>query len=171
MVEEGFVKRLKALRKSLNLTQKQFADIAGLSQGNISDIELGKRGFSQEAIISIYRYASDKNISVEWLLTGEGEMKKSTSEQEYESVILQPGQSELIGYYDQLSPFEQGRLVEYARSRITLMEEIAARNFTSTNDERHKPRKVRLSKKADGGASNIEVAAEITPRLPRSGTG
>ncbi|MDR1209604.1 MAG: hypothetical protein LBK41_04740, partial [Clostridiales bacterium] len=48
------------------------------------------------------------------------------------------------------------------------MEEIAARNSISTNDKRHKPRKVRLSKKADGGA---EFAAEITPRLSRASAG
>jgi hypothetical protein len=69
------------------------------------------------------------NLNANWLLTDEGSMVKDeiSKADEYESVILNPGQSELLEYYDQLPTFEQGRLVEYASSRITLMKEIAAR--------------------------------------------
>jgi transcriptional regulator with XRE-family HTH domain len=139
--------RIKSIRMSNALTQGEFAQKTGVSQSNVSRFEKNELLPSSQAIIQI---CISFNINTAWLLLGEGSMVKDeiSKADEYESVILKPGQSELLEYYDQLPTFEQGRLVEYARSRITLMGEVAARNSISTNDKRHKPRKVRLSKKS-----------------------
>lgn len=105
----NFGDRVKKLRKLLDLKQGDLADITGLSQGNISEIEAGKRGFSHEATVSMIRYLRNKNVSIDWLLTGEGEMSKSSPKGEMTEDII-----ELIHYYGQLSDYKKGRLIERA---------------------------------------------------------
>ena len=65
--------RIRKLRKSLDLTQKAFAERIGLKQNSIALIESGKRNISDQAILAICR---EFNANEEWLKTGEGEMFK-----------------------------------------------------------------------------------------------
>lgn len=65
--------RIKKLRKSLNLTQKDFAKRAGISSASqICDFEKGLRSPSSKTII---RIAKAFNINPNWLLTGETDKK------------------------------------------------------------------------------------------------
>lgn len=63
--------RLKIVRKSLNLTQQQFADRLNTSRNNIAGYESGTRLPSSSAISLICR---EFNVNETWLRTGEGEM-------------------------------------------------------------------------------------------------
>jgi transcriptional regulator with XRE-family HTH domain len=85
--------RTKEMRKLFRLNQIELASIAGISQGNVSEIESDKRPFSYEAITSIIRYFSDKPFSINWLLTGEGEptvaQPQSPALTETESLLLE----------------------------------------------------------------------------------
>lgn len=63
--------RIKTLRKTLKLTQQEFADKLGIARGNIGAYEVGKNAPS-DAVISLI--CSKFNVSEEWIRTGEGEM-------------------------------------------------------------------------------------------------
>lgn len=63
--------RLKKLRKTLDLTQQEFADRLGISRGNIGSYEVGKSALSDAVISLICR---EFNVNKDWLRTGEGEM-------------------------------------------------------------------------------------------------
>lgn len=63
--------RLKELRKSLNLSQKDFGSKLKLSPDMISLLERGKRKFTERVISDICR---EFNVNRSWLETGEGDM-------------------------------------------------------------------------------------------------
>ena len=71
--------RIKQLRRSLNLTQQDFAERIGLKQNSIALIESGKRNISNQAVLSICR---EFNVNETWLRTGEGEMFNALSRDE-----------------------------------------------------------------------------------------
>jgi transcriptional regulator with XRE-family HTH domain len=63
--------RIKELRSSLKLSQRQFARRIFVSQTLVNEIELGKRKINARILHLIsYRY----NVNMEWLKTGEGAM-------------------------------------------------------------------------------------------------
>lgn len=63
--------RLKELRKSLNLTQKQFGDVLGITNSAISDIEKGKASLTDRNISLI---CEKLNVNEEWLRYGKGDI-------------------------------------------------------------------------------------------------
>lgn len=63
--------RIKEIRRSLDLTQTEFASMIGLSQNFIAQVESGKRSPSDRTVADICRIFS---VSPEWLRTGEGDM-------------------------------------------------------------------------------------------------
>lgn len=61
--------RVKQVRMSRNLTQKEFAETLGVSQGFLSEVEKGIKPASDTffiALINLYK------INEKWLLTGDG---------------------------------------------------------------------------------------------------
>jgi transcriptional regulator with XRE-family HTH domain len=63
--------RLKQLRKSKKYSGQQVADLLGLTKSTISLIENGANKLSYEYALIITQHF---NSTVEWLLTGKGEM-------------------------------------------------------------------------------------------------
>lgn len=63
--------RIKKLRKTLGLTQQEFADRLGTTRNNIAGYEIDRRSPSSSVISLICR---EFGVSEEWLRTGEGEM-------------------------------------------------------------------------------------------------
>lgn len=63
--------RLKYIRKTLNLTQKNFAKEIGMSRSGYGQIEIGDRPINDRLIKSI---CMAFNVNENWLRTGEGEM-------------------------------------------------------------------------------------------------
>lgn len=59
--------RIKCIRKEHNLNQTQFAKTIGISQGNLSEIEMGNSNPSAETLVSIRQ---QYNVNLNWLLTG-----------------------------------------------------------------------------------------------------
>lgn len=72
--------RLKKIRKTLGLTQQEFADVLKISRGNIAAYEVNKNNPSDAVITLICR---EFDVNEEWLRTGEGEMfiEKTKDEQ------------------------------------------------------------------------------------------
>lgn len=69
-VEQG--KRLDLVLNWLNVRQKGFAKISGISQGHVSAMLHGKKNISYESLNRIAHVIPE--ISINWLLTGLGSM-------------------------------------------------------------------------------------------------
>ena len=80
--------RLKQLRKSLDLTQQEFADRIGSTQNLITNYESGRRNPSNSVINNICKTF---NVSETWLRTGEGEMFLKTGEDELREIARSRG--------------------------------------------------------------------------------
>lgn len=63
--------RIRKLRRTLDLTQKGFADRLGITRGTITNYEIG-RNEPVASVISLI--CKEFNVSEKWLRTGEGEM-------------------------------------------------------------------------------------------------
>lgn len=63
--------RLKEIRKTLGLTQQEFADELGISRNNIASYETGKSNPGDSVILLICRTF---NVNENYLRKGEGEM-------------------------------------------------------------------------------------------------
>ena len=63
--------RLKKLRKSLDMTQQQFADKLGVKRNTVGQWECGINALTDQTIFSICR---EFQVNEEWLRTGNGEM-------------------------------------------------------------------------------------------------
>ena len=91
-------KRLAYIRKSiLNLSQNEFSQLIGISQGALSDVEKGNRGLSTEALIRLYEYSTgDRPFSFAWLILGKGEPHN------LEVPLFLEDEQELLNSYRQL---------------------------------------------------------------------
>lgn len=78
--------RIKQIRKSENLTQVEFAERLGISASNVISYENGLRSPSASGIQNICRTFG---INEQWLLTGEGEMKSESKEEELARLTAQ----------------------------------------------------------------------------------
>jgi transcriptional regulator with XRE-family HTH domain len=82
--------RVALCRKEKNLSQQEFADILNVSRGYIGDIE---RNRSEPSSNFLTLLSSNLNVSIDWVLTGEGEMYRigpkinSVSEERAEKFI------------------------------------------------------------------------------------
>lgn len=69
--------RIKELARALSYaSMKQMAEAAGISPQNLYDIKAGKCKLSKDVALSLQKLNQD--ISLSWLLSGEGEMLKSS---------------------------------------------------------------------------------------------
>lgn len=75
--------RLKKIRKTLDLTQQEFANRIGIARGNIASYEVGKNSISDAVISLICR---EFCVNEKWLRYGEGDMFNS-SDDEYIAII------------------------------------------------------------------------------------
>lgn len=76
--------RLKKLRKTLDLTQQEFADKVGTPRDNIGGYETGRRKPS-DAVISLIcktNFPPKGKVNENWLRTGEGDMFMEMSRDE-----------------------------------------------------------------------------------------
>ncbi|HPF88590.1 MAG TPA: helix-turn-helix transcriptional regulator [Candidatus Limiplasma sp.] len=76
--------RLKTIRKSMNLTQRQFADMIGVSRDVIASWEIG-RVQPSEAILRLI--CNECAVNYAWLKYGEGAMEKPGMMDETEKLI------------------------------------------------------------------------------------
>ena len=73
--------RIKEIRHTLNKSQREFASAVYISNGYLSEIETGHKEVKERLIHLI---SSAFSVSKHWLLTGEGRMFNSTTEEKLE---------------------------------------------------------------------------------------
>ena len=83
----SFGLRIKDLRKTLEMTQSDFAVRIGLTQNTITKYETGLRSPSNQIVISICR---EFNVNEDWLRTGNGDMFNPISEDEELDLYVGP---------------------------------------------------------------------------------
>lgn len=115
-------KRLRNLRKALNLYQGDFAKQIGLSQTSLSMIESGHNGLSDRNIKLI---CSTFNVSERWLRDGEGEMFAAPS----------PYAKELEQILDSLAPATQEYLLVVARELLAMQKKLLSENDEAPTSE------------------------------------
>jgi len=67
--------RITILRNYKNMNQKEFSEFIECPRSSLSEIENGKRSPNIELIVGISNRC--KEINIDWLLTGVGEMQKA----------------------------------------------------------------------------------------------
>lgn len=119
--------RLKNLRNTLKMNQKDFAQSLGLGQSTWAMIEVGKRELNDRHIKLI---CSIHNVSENWLRTGSGEMFVQLSQDDETAHIVQDmlGSNtgsfyniilEIAKSYKKLSPTSQKALDELADNLLS----------------------------------------------------
>ena len=97
--------RLKSVRKALGLSQIDFAQRIGVTDGAISSLERGQNNLTDQMILAICRAYL---VNETWFRTGVGEMfdsPASTSGRELlEHLNLSAPESEVIDTYMSMSP-------------------------------------------------------------------
>lgn len=71
MHEDSLRIRIIHLRKSLEMNQREFSDLVGISQGTLSLLENGKTRLSLE---TLKRFLDKTKVNPYWLLSGKGDM-------------------------------------------------------------------------------------------------
>ena len=119
-------KRLKKLRKELDMTQQEFADSIGIKRSTMATYESG-RNEPIDAVISLI--CKQHNVNEDWLRSGEGEMFEQLTEQEkimkYTTMLLRDTDSAVasaiqsfIVTYEQLDDTSKATLEKIALQYI-----------------------------------------------------
>ena len=98
--------RLALVRKTLQLTQREFAEKISVATGFVASMEIGDRKVNPRIMKLV---SSIFNINLRWLETGEGEMFYTDTEKEIE---------EIIDLYKKLNPFFKKFIIRQLRDLI-----------------------------------------------------
>ena len=107
--------RIKKLRKSLDLTQREFGARIGSTQNAIGNYEIGHRNPSSSVINNICKTFT---VNESWLRTGEGEMFSQETDNLLDALAEKYGLSHsvrvLVEEFINLKPDIQQAFVDYA---------------------------------------------------------
>ena len=109
--------RIKKLRKTLELTQQEFADRIGIKRNTVATYEIGRNIPLDAVIASMCR---EFNVNETWLRTGEGEMFKPNPDDALSKFIqergLSPADQALIEKFVALDAASRQAFVDYVLS-------------------------------------------------------
>jgi transcriptional regulator with XRE-family HTH domain len=98
------MERLKILRQTLNLSQKEFAKRIFISSSHYTCLETGHRNIKERILDAI---SKTYNANKEWLLTGKGEM--------FDTKPPDVRLEELVGVFKGLNGYFQEYLLDQVR--------------------------------------------------------
>ena len=120
--------RLRAVRKALNLNQKEFGAKIGITDAAISKLESGQNRLTKQAISAICR---EFNVNYEWLTTGTGEMFTSIPQNIFDALCDQYELDEfdrsLVREYLKLDARDRRILKDYIRNVLKPVDDTQAR--------------------------------------------
>lgn len=107
-IQQGYAKRLKEFRKSLNpkVSQTDLAKFLNITQAAYSLIEKGQNRISCDLL---HYMAINYNLNVYWLLTGEGEKQQhnqTASDEKKENQILKSVLTDLESAIDKIKKYD-----------------------------------------------------------------
>ena len=105
-------KRIKQVRQTLHVSQRDFAKRIYISQALLGDIELGNRSINDRTIQLI---STEFNVNKDWLLTGKRDMFSAPP------VDLQL--ENLIGIFNQLDKGLRDYLMDQSEGLLKIQEE------------------------------------------------
>ena len=153
-------RRIKELRKSLNMNQKTFGTTLGLGQGAVSWIEKDGNTVTEQNIKTI---CAKFNISEEWLRTGKEPMHKSDIDMQVDAYTqgytLDEEEREIIRIFLRLDPKDRAAMIAHVEKLGDAIR--AARPHESTQTD------VPAAKSADSAANHQhtmtdeEIEAEV----------
>ena len=73
--------RFKELRVKCKKNQEEWGNILGLSKSGVSEIECGRRNVTKQHLIALKSW-KEKPVNTNWILSGEGEMFITLSQDE-----------------------------------------------------------------------------------------
>lgn len=115
--------RLKELRKTLGLKQREVAERLGVTTGVVGGWECGRDSIPDSRIRLLCK---EYNVRREWLETGEGEMFEPETAKE-------KAQEEFItGVFEKLTPEQQERILNALRAYIRTQDSAKTQTNTGT---------------------------------------
>ncbi len=162
--------RIRELRKSLKLTQQEFAERIGSTQNILANYEIGRRNPSSSVINNICKTF---NVREEWLRDGEGEMFIASKEtvlmqlsSEYKTDALE---MEMLEAYLQLSPKVREAIKRYVKElfrRVISNKETYEEIFGAS--ESKAATELAINEKVEAYRQKLlnEAGIEITPQRP-----
>ena len=122
--------RLKELRKSLGLTQQEFADRIGIKRNTLANYEAG-RNIPIDAVFTLI--AREFSVSEEWLRTGKGEMFSNTLYDEVDAVVekyhLDEKAKQCILKFVELSDNERSIILNYMEKVVKAIQDADDRKY------------------------------------------
>jgi transcriptional regulator with XRE-family HTH domain len=101
--------RIKAIRKALNISQRDFAKGVFLSQGYFAEVETGNRKINDRIIHLI---STQYKIDKEWLKTGKGDM--------FTTSMTEVKLEHLSGIFAELDELLQDYLIKQANELLVI---------------------------------------------------
>lgn len=86
-MKSAILQRIIGFSESVFLSKKKFAEAIGMEQTTVNNQLIGKRGLSIDLVLSVL--ASFPDISAEWLLRGNGNMKISEKDSVYPRISME----------------------------------------------------------------------------------
>lgn len=123
--------RIKELRKTLGLTQQEFADKIGIKRNTVATYESG-RNEPIDAVVSLI--CREFNVNEKWLRTGEGEMfievPEEDEEMKYIALLVKDKEDAVakavkgfIVEYKKLNPANQKVIQDLLKNTLTYLKE------------------------------------------------
>jgi len=110
---DNLTDRLKKVRTTLKLSQREFSKRISISQSLYADIELGNVEFKERYLKLV---SSQFNVNIDWLRDGEGEMFKLSEK----DVRLEY----LVNIFNKLSPNLQDCVLDHLKGLLKVQKEM-----------------------------------------------
>lgn len=121
--------QIKELRKALDITQSEFAEVINLSRNYIAVVEIGQREPSERTIADI---CEKFNVREEWLRTGQGDIFQPVGRgEEIGQIVRSAAQTDP----EEAVSFFKALLEGMSDAEILLMYEVFKRHFPNKKDE------------------------------------
>ncbi|OHT25832.1 DNA-binding protein [Providencia stuartii] len=101
-------KRVLQIRQSMNLNQRDFASLLGVSTGGVSQVESGKAMPGGDFLLKIHQALG---VDITWLLTG-----MSTNPKSVFTPSLPPDKQALVDAYDSMSSENKRAILQIGSS-------------------------------------------------------
>ncbi|MBD0383867.1 helix-turn-helix domain-containing protein [Paenibacillus sedimenti] len=105
--------RIRIIRKTNRLNQNEFANLIGISQATLSELEQGKYSPSLETILSIHRVFKT-NLS--WLLTGDSLVENESLN--LFNVSLGDMELKLIEIFRNLKDYDREEIIQFLNLKL-----------------------------------------------------